>query len=256
MAGWIKINRGITDDMQGYFGDRFNRPMCWIDLILLAEVKPKDTTIRGIKVVVERGQIAISTRDLSYRWSLSVPTVLKRLKGFVGDGLISISTSNVVNIITILNFEKYQVADEERKEPKPIQQDLFGFEQTSPQTEPKEAKRKPPSKPQKHRYAPEVLLTEDEYGKLVEAHGEDGANWMIQKLDNYKAARGTSYKSDYRAILNWVIGEYQKQQQYGKTSDIGQSATAMAKAQRDADFANYIAGKLSGTGLQGEVQDE
>lgn len=251
MAGWIKINRGITNDMQGYFGEKFNRPMCWIDLILLAEVKPKEITIRGIKVVVERGQIAISTRDLAYRWSLSVPTVLKRLKGFVGDGLISISNSNVVSIITILNFEKYQVANEE---PKPIQQDLFG--QISPPAEPKEVKRKPPSKPQKHRYAPEVLLTEEEYGKLVAAHGEDGANWMIQKLDNYKAARGTSYKSDYRAILNWVVGEYQKQQQYGKTSDIGQSATAVAKAQRDADFANYIAGKLIGIGLQGEVQDE
>lgn len=250
MAGWIKINRGITDDMQGYFGEKFNRPMCWIDLILLAEVKPKEITIRGIKVVVERGQIAISTRDLGYRWSLSVPTVLKRLKGFVSEGLISVSSSNVVNLITILNYERYQVTEE----PKPIQQDLFG--QTLPPAEPKEVKRKPPSKPQKHRYATEVLLTEEEYGKLVAAHGEDGAKWMIQKLDDYKAARGTSYKSDYRAILNWVVGEYQKQQQYGKTSDFGQFATAVAKAQRDADFANYIAGKLSGTGLQGEVQDE
>lgn len=250
MAVWIKINRGITDDMQGYFGEKFNRPMCWIDLILLAEVKPKEITIRGIKVVVERGQIAISTRDLGYRWSLSVPTVLKRLKGFVSEGLISVSSSNVLNLITILNYERYQVTEE----PKPIQQDLFG--QTLPPAEPKEVKRKPPSKPQKHRYAPEVLLTEEEYGKLVAAHGEDGAKFMIQKLDDYKAARGTSYKSDYRAILNWVVGEYQKQQQYGKTSDFGQSATAVAKAQRDADFANYIAGKLSGTGLQGEVQDE
>lgn len=51
MAGWIKIDRGITD-MQGYFGDKFNSPMCWIDLLLLAEWKPKTLTIRGIKVVL------------------------------------------------------------------------------------------------------------------------------------------------------------------------------------------------------------
>lgn len=206
MAGWIKINRGITE-MQGYFGDKFNRPMCWIDLLLLAEWKPKTLTIRGIKVVLERGQIAISVRELSNRWSLSTTTVQKILKEFVADERITVERSNVVNIITVLNYERYQSNAE------PQQKDLFS--QQVPNGQP--PKSKPPSKPKptKHRYAPEVLLTEDEYGKLVAEHGEDGAKWMIQKLDNYKAARGTSYKSDYRAILNWVVKEWQKQQGYG-----------------------------------------
>ncbi len=247
MTGWIKINRSITD-MADYLGEKFNRPMCWIDLILLAEVKPKEITIRGIKAVVERGQIAISARDLAYRWSLSVPTVLKRLKEFVGEGRISVLKSNVVNIITILNYEQYQVCIEQKQQPQQL--DLFG-EPPPPINKPT-----PKPKPQKHHYAPDVLLTDEEYGKLVAEHGEDAAKWMIQKLDDYKAAKGATYKSDYRAILNWVVKEYQKQQQYGKTSNIGQSATAMAKAQRDADFADYIAGKLSGTVVQGNVRDE
>ena len=62
-------------------------------------------------------------------------------------------------------------------------------------------KPKKPTKPTKHKYAEFVLLTEAEYQKLVDAHGEEGAQWMITKLDNYKAARGMTYKSDYRAIL-------------------------------------------------------
>lgn len=89
--------------------------------------------------------------------------------------------------------------------PAPTQQlNLFGY--VEPVTQ-KEKPKKPP-KPSKHKYAEYVLMTEAEYQKLVAAHGEEGAKWMITKLDNYKAARGTTYKSDYRAILNWVVEEY------------------------------------------------
>ena len=224
--------------MHGYFGEKFNRPMCWIDLILLAESEPKDLSYRGIKVVVERGQIAISVRELSSRWSLSIPTVLKRLKEFVDEERITVTRSNVVSIITILDYEQYLPS----AEPKP-------------QPPPQAAKPSKP-KPQKHHYAPDVLLTDEEYGKLVAEHGKDGATWMIQKLDGYKAARGMTYKSDYRAILNWVVREYKKQQQYGTTSEIGQSASEMAKARRNAEFADYIAAKLGSDYVQGEVQDE
>jgi hypothetical protein len=253
MAGWIKISRDIMET-QGYIGEKFIRPMCWIDLLLLAELKPKEVFIRGIKVTVERGQIAISTRDLATRWSLSVPTVLKRLKEMVNDKRISVTSSNVVNIITILDYEKHQVSDEDISS---IQQDLFGNEYTytPAPTNKKSANGEKQPRPQKHHYAPEVLLTEQEYAKLGTTYGEVGARWMIQKLDDYKAARGTTYKSDYRAILNWVVKEYQKQKHYGETSKIGQSATAMAKARRDADFKDYIAGKLGGKVVQGDVQD-
>lgn len=241
--------------MHGYFGEKFNRPMCWIDLILLAETEPKDLSYRGINVVVERGQIAISVRELSSRWSLSAPTVRKRLKEFAEEERITVTQSNVVSIITILDYEQYQPSAEPKPQPQqppqPQQLDLFG----EPPPPPQAAKPSKP-KPQKHRYAPDVLLTDEEYGKLVAEHGTDGATWMIQKLDGYKAARGMTYKSDYRAILNWVVREYKKEQQYGTTSEIGQSASEMAKARRNAKFADYIAGKLGSDYVQGEVQDE
>lgn len=91
----------------------------------------------------------------------------------------------------------------------------------------------------KHKYAPLVLLTEDEYAKLVSDYGEEGTQWMVKKLDDYKAASGRTYKSDYRAILNWVVKEYEKR-------GISQPcASAMAKQVRDGEFARHIAEKLS-----------
>jgi hypothetical protein len=54
-------------------------------------------------------------------------------------------------------------------------------------------------------YAEFVKMKETEYNTLVELHGRPLVAKMIQVLDNYKGANGKKYKSDYRAILNWVV---------------------------------------------------
>lgn len=69
-------------------------------------------------------------------------------------------------------------------------------------------------------YAEFVKLFDEEYKKLVEKFGEQKTIAMIEMLDNYKGARGATYKSDYRAILNWVVDAYNKRiptQQRGQT---------------------------------------
>jgi hypothetical protein len=53
-------------------------------------------------------------------------------------------------------------------------------------------------------YAEFVRMKESEYNKLIDVHGELLTKKMIEVLDNYKGANGKKYKSDYRAILNWV----------------------------------------------------
>lgn len=62
----------------------------------------------------------------------------------------------------------------------------------------------------KIKYAEFVSLTNDEYSSLVAKLGnEDGVKRCIEILDNYKGANGKKYKSDYRAILNWVIDRHE-----------------------------------------------
>lgn len=63
-------------------------------------------------------------------------------------------------------------------------------------------------KKKKYNYAECVTLTRDEYAKLCAEHGEDAAKRMIEILDNYKGSKGKRYKSDYKAILNWVVDRY------------------------------------------------
>jgi hypothetical protein len=56
-------------------------------------------------------------------------------------------------------------------------------------------------------YAPGVKMSKEEYGKLADDFGEDIRTLAVEKLSDYKLATGKKYKSDYHAILNWVIEE-------------------------------------------------
>lgn len=57
----------------------------------------------------------------------------------------------------------------------------------------------------KKKYAEFISLREDEYNKLINKYGKEQTIRLIEKLDNYKGSKGKKYKSDYRAILTWVV---------------------------------------------------
>lgn len=55
-------------------------------------------------------------------------------------------------------------------------------------------------------------MTQAEYDKLIDGHGEQQVKRMIEILDNYKGANKKKYASDYRAILNWVVNRVQEEE--------------------------------------------
>lgn len=52
-----------------------------------------------------------------------------------------------------------------------------------------------------------VSLTEKEYNDLLQKHGQILLDKFIEKLDAYKLASGTTYKSDAGAIRSWVVDQ-------------------------------------------------
>ncbi len=76
---------------------------------------------------------------------------------------------------------------------------------------------KPPTPPkedgekeEKLKFADTVKLYQKEWESLVEKFGEPFAEKLVEELDNYKGATGKRYKSDYKAILNWVVEKCEK----------------------------------------------
>lgn len=63
-------------------------------------------------------------------------------------------------------------------------------------------KEKPPTKT-KYGEFEKVKLTEEEHKKLLDKLGQVKTDDLVERLDNYKASTGKTYKSDYATILNW-----------------------------------------------------
>lgn len=84
----------------------------------------------------------------------------------------------------------------------------------------------PKEKETKNTYAEFVSMTEAQYQKLLSDHGEEKTAWMINKLNSHKGSSGQKYKSDYHAILSWVVEAYAK----------AHTTLGIVRRGRDADF--------------------
>lgn len=78
----------------------------------MAYHSPSDFFVRSVKVKAKRGCVYISVKELEDRWRWSRGKVERFLKYLEEDERIKIKASNVVNSITILNYEKFQGSDE------------------------------------------------------------------------------------------------------------------------------------------------
>ncbi|MBU8770302.1 DUF4373 domain-containing protein [Cytobacillus oceanisediminis] len=91
--------------------------------------------------------------------------------------------------------DKYQQTKEEVSDAETTQE--TGVEST--QSKVKKSK----EKKSKNKYAEYVSMSLEEFEKLKEQFGGQGANDRIEKLNLYKGSTGKTYKSDYLTILNW-----------------------------------------------------
>lgn len=57
----------------------------------------------------------------------------------------------------------------------------------------------------KLKFFEKVWLSSEEHEALKKDFGEAKTAALIQKLENFKQSSGKTYKSDYHAILNWVV---------------------------------------------------
>jgi glycyl-tRNA synthetase beta subunit len=105
--GYIKLHRKIQK-WEFYFQEPFNRPMAWIDLLLLANYKDNNIRIRGILIKLKRGQMAYSIESLAKRWQRNRKTVMAWLNEFKLDNMLDTKKTNVTTIITIINYNQYQ----------------------------------------------------------------------------------------------------------------------------------------------------
>lgn len=158
MNNWIKISRCLVR-MKGYNSEPFCKPMCFIDLTLMASFSVRQKRTKFGEITLQRGEIAISERDLASKWKITRRHCNTVLTNLVKEGWITIRVEKGTSIITINNYD--QLSDNEpntepksepNTEPNKVQATKgksSGYkqpnEQTEPNTEPNTAPKSEPS---------------------------------------------------------------------------------------------------------------
>ena len=114
--GYIKLHRKIWDHPFWREKRKFSRAEAWIDLILMANGKDKEVIFDGRPILIKRGQLLTSQRQLAARWRWSKTKTADFLKiSSKHDHLIEIISDRKKSIITILKYYKYNPLPDDEK---------------------------------------------------------------------------------------------------------------------------------------------
>lgn len=106
MDGWVKIHRKIRDN---WIWDNTDYLKAWMDLIFRANYDDSRMLFDGEIKELKRGQFVTSIRKLSEAWGWSKDRTLKFLRLLEADNMIKKDSDTKRTLITIENYEFYQV---------------------------------------------------------------------------------------------------------------------------------------------------
>ncbi len=217
--GWIKLHRQL---MEGETFSKLTAIQKLIAIYIILNANHADgiwyDKYKNIQVPVKRGQLVVSRQKIKNEWfngdkditDRKIRTTLNKLNG----EFLTMKTTNSYTLLTVLNYDVYQDYDTESDQQN--DQDTTSKRPANDQETTTNKNDKNVKNEKKYiplLYAESVKLTQEEYNKLVDAHGEEDTRELITILNNYKLSSGKRYKSDYRAILTWVVDKLQEKKQ-------------------------------------------
>jgi len=203
-VGWIKLHRQIQDnDMWDSQDEPFDKRSAWIDLLLLANHRDKETVFGNQIITVKAGQKITSLVKLAERWNWSRDKVRRFLDTLERLGMLVRKSDNKKTLITIVNFCIYQGNDEDDKTADKTANNTTNKTANNTQTRNKECKEEKKNIYGEFRH---VRLSEQDLGKLHDEYGEQMTNDCIKYLDEYIEMK-PSYKRNnhYLCIRKWVV---------------------------------------------------
>lgn len=233
--GYLPLNRKFFDHELWKDKREFSKAEAWLDLLQMVSYEEKDKTlwIQGKPIVYGRGEYPASIRFLQTSWNWgSITKVENFLKYLQKQDMIKLEKRTGQNVITICNYDTYNPIENKKGQQKDTEKDSARTVQGQCKDETNKVitkevnkginKEDTPQKsdsikivpigkaPYKNQVRENVLLTPTEEETLIEKYGKEKTEWMLDRLNTYKMANGKTYKSDYGAILSWVVVAMQK----------------------------------------------
>lgn len=199
--GYILLHRKILKEWEWY--SNINDTRLWIHCLLKANWE--DGWFEGVNI--SRGSFVTSIKSLANETGLTPSQIRTSLAHLKKSGNLAIKTSNHFSIISINNYDKYQL-DNKRlaNESQTIDKQLACQSQQYNKEQLKTINNNnKENKKRKYGQFNNVLLSDDEYNKLKERFND--YNDKIENLSGYIASKGDKYKNHYATILNWARKE-------------------------------------------------
>lgn len=104
--GYVKIHRAL---MNHWLWNDLKKLRAWLYLLFAAAWEPETIVLSKGNIHLERGQLATSIRKLMAEWGYYSEATIKLLNLFESHGMIEKKSSHSMTIITIVNYDKYQL---------------------------------------------------------------------------------------------------------------------------------------------------
>jgi hypothetical protein len=110
MTGYYLMSRGWLDNPAlGGKREPYCKRAAWAWLIEEAQWQDRRASIAGKTVILRRGQLSHSTRFMAKAWSWSEAAVRRFIERLKTDAMIDASTDAGQTIITLCNYDRYQL---------------------------------------------------------------------------------------------------------------------------------------------------
>lgn len=119
MNSWFKTYRSLFDN-ELWLLEPFTKAQAWIDMVGNANYEDGVIMVRGNMVSVKRGQLAWSERYMASRWRWSRDKVRGYMTFLSNRGQIIPQKSNIISLIEIINYDKYQTTDPTTEKPQTL----------------------------------------------------------------------------------------------------------------------------------------
>lgn len=215
MSGYIKLWRSVQNDSL-WDEKPFDKARAWIDMILLANWKPSHFFVRGIRVDVQRGQMAYSVDHLSDRWGWSRNKVKRFLAYLQTEGQIDRQSNNVTTLISLTNYEKYQENGQANEPANEQSGELPDEPPNEPADEPHKKKVKKGKKVNRGTFTPPTV---DEVRQYCEERGNNiDPNRFVDHYQSKGWLVGKTKMSDWKAaVRTWERNSDEpKKERYGE----------------------------------------
>lgn len=112
--GFVRIYRRVTENP--VFRDDVEA-MAFVWMVMRAAWRPVDVRYKGSFVRLDRGQLAISVRDLGERFRGTKDWANRFLARLADRDMIATASATGVNVVTICNYDKYQASSDDSATP-------------------------------------------------------------------------------------------------------------------------------------------